>query len=123
MPGASMLTKVIIMAASGKGGTGRWPELTFSSSSTGLAEREFELRGSLLGVGDGGLVAVVAVGDDQFFVRHRGQDQVDQGGVGELPDTVDDVVLVGDGEVGGRVSLPSLPAPNINFSAVNPGSE
>ncbi len=41
MPGASMLTKVIIMAASGKVGVGRWPGESFSSSSRGW------LRGSL----------------------------------------------------------------------------
>ena len=101
MPGASMLTKVIIMAASGKAGAGRWPGLSFSSSSRRLVEGELELGGALLGVGDGGLVAVVAVGDDELLVGHGGDDEVDEGGVGELPDAVDDAVLVGDGEVGG----------------------
>ena len=124
MPGASMLTKVIIMAASGKGGAGRWPELTFSSSSTGSPSGELELGGTLLGVGDGGLVAVVAVGDDELLVRHGGGDEVDQGGVGELPDAVDDAVLVGDGEVGGAgVLCHPWPAPKMSFSAVKPGSE
>ena len=65
-----------------------------------LVEGQFELGGALLGVGDGGLVAVVAVGDDELLVGHGGDDEVDEGGVGELPDAVDDAVLVGDGEVG-----------------------
>src|ERR1700732_5430 len=41
MPGASMLTKVIIMAASGKGGVGRWLGLSFSSSSRGWLRGSF----------------------------------------------------------------------------------
>ena len=69
----------------------------------GLVEGELELGGALLGVGDGGLVAVVAVGDDELLVGHGGDDEVDEVGVGELPDLVDDAVLVGDGEVGGVV--------------------
>ena len=39
----------------------------------GLVEGEFELGGALLGVGDGGLVAVVAVGDDELLVGHGGE--------------------------------------------------
>ena len=66
----------------------------------GLVEGELELGAALLGVGDGGLVAVVAVGDDELLVGHGGDDEVDETGVGELPDFVDDAVLVGDGEVG-----------------------
>ena len=38
-----------------------------------LVEGELELGGALLGVGDGGLVAVVAVGDDELFVAHGGE--------------------------------------------------
>ncbi len=75
----------------------------------GLVEGEFELGGALLGVGDGGFVAVVAVGDDELFVGHGGEEEIDEVGVGELPEAVDDVVLVGDGEVGGLVSGPSFP--------------
>ena len=48
IPGASMFTKVIIIAASGNGGAGTWLELTFSSGSSGspngslsCAERSF----------------------------------------------------------------------------------
>ncbi len=67
----------------------------------GFAERQTELGGALLGVGDGGLVAVVAVGDDELLVAHGGGDQVDEAGVGDLPDAVDDAVLVGDFEVRG----------------------
>ena len=52
----------------------------------GLVEGEFELGGALLGVGDGGLVAVVAVGDDELLVGHGGEDEIDEVGVGELPD-------------------------------------
>ena len=44
---------------------------------------------------------MVAVGDDEFFVLHGGEDEVDEMGVGEAPDAVDDGVLVGDDEVGG----------------------
>ncbi len=66
----------------------------------GLVEGEFELGGALLGVGDGGLVAVVAVGDDELFVGHGGDEEVDDVGVGEPPDLVDYAVFVGDGEVG-----------------------
>jgi hypothetical protein len=69
----------------------------------GLIEGKFELGGALLGVGDGGLVAVVAVGDDELLVCHGGDDEVNEIGIGELPDAVDDAVLVGDGEVGGIV--------------------
>ena len=104
MPGASMLTKVIIMAASGKAGLGRCgsPAAMAGSSSSGrLVEGEFELGGALVHVGDGGFVAVVAVGDDELLVGHGGEDEVDECGVGELPDAVEDVVLVGDVEVGG----------------------
>ena len=66
----------------------------------GLVEGELELGGALLGVGDGGLVAVVAVGDDELLIGHGGGDEVDEIGVGELPDAVDYTVFVGDGEVG-----------------------
>ena len=102
MPGASMLTKVIIMAASGKAGRGGGCGELFVLVA-GLVEGELELGGALLGVGDGGLVAVVAIGDDELLVGHGGDDEVDESGVGELPDLVDDAVLVGDGEVGGVV--------------------
>ena len=44
---------------------------------------------------------MVAVGDDELLVGHGGEEEVDELGVGELPDAVDDAVLVGDGEVGG----------------------
>ena len=43
---------------------------------------------------------MVAVGDDELLVGHGGEEEVDEVGVGELPDAVDDAVLVGDGEVG-----------------------
>ena len=52
-------------------------------------------------VGDGGLVAVVAIGDDELLVLHGGGDEIDEVGVGEAPDAVEDFVLVGDFEVGG----------------------
>src|SRR5207302_8710311 len=62
--------------------------------------------GALFGVGGGGLVAVVAVGDDELCVAHGGEEEIDEAGVGELPDLVDHAVLIcyckiGDGEVGG----------------------
>ncbi len=65
-----------------------------------LVEGELELGGALFGVGDGGLVAVVAVGDDELLVCHGGEEEVDDLGIGDLPEAVDDVVFVGDGEVG-----------------------
>ena len=65
-----------------------------------LVEGEFELGGALFGVSDGGLVAVVAVGDDELLVGHGGEEEIDDLGIGDLPETVDDVVFVGDGEVG-----------------------
>ena len=74
--------------------------LRLSSLVEGLVEGEFELGGALFGVGDGGLVAVVAVGDDELLVGHGGEEEIDEVGVGELPEFVDDAVLVGDGEVG-----------------------
>ncbi len=66
-----------------------------------LVEGELELGGALFGVGYRGFVAVVAVGDDELLVGHGGEEEVDEVRVGELPDAMDDVVLVGDGEVGG----------------------
>ena len=92
----------------------------------GFVEGELELGGALFGVGDGGFVAVVAVGDDELLVGHGGDDEVDEGGVGELPDAVDDAVLVGDGEVGGVGVLAvcrCLVLPKMSFSAVKAGSE
>ena len=68
-----------------------------------LVEGEPELGAAFLGVGDGGFVAMVAVGDDELLVGHGGDDEVDEMGIGERPDAVDDAVLVGDGEVGGVV--------------------
>ncbi len=112
------------MAASGKAGVGRWPGLSFSSSSRGWLRGSLSWAAALLGVGDGGLVAVVAVGDDELLVGHGGDDEVDEMGVGELPDAVDDVVLVGDGEVGGVVvKAVGAVAPKMSFSAVKAGSE
>ncbi len=75
-------------------------QLVLVEEAVGLVEGEFELGGALLGVGDGGLVAVVAVGDDELFVAHGGEEEIDEVGVGELPELVDYVVLVGYGEVG-----------------------
>ncbi len=68
-----------------------------------LVEGQAELRGAELRVLDRGLVAVMAVGDDELLVAHGGDDEVDERRVGELPDAVDDVVLVGNSEVGGVV--------------------
>ena len=81
MPGASMLTKVIIMAASGKAGWGAGAGVAVGVTEgelvlvagNGLVEGQFELGGALLGVGDGGFVAVVAIGDDELLVGHGGE--------------------------------------------------
>ena len=84
MPGASMLTKVIIMAASGKAGLGSREcgssaQLEGDSPPSALeGQGLLELRGALLHIGDAGLVAVMAVGDDELFVGHGGDDEVDE---------------------------------------------
>jgi hypothetical protein len=43
----------------------------------------------------------VAVGDEEFFVGHGGGAEIDEAGVGELPDAVDYAVFVGYRKVGG----------------------
>ena len=50
----------------------------------------------LLLVDAGGLVAVMAVGDQQLGVLERGLEGVDRGGVVDAPQLVDRAVLVGD---------------------------
>ena len=95
-----------------------------------VVEGEVELGGALPGVGDGGLVAVVAVGDDELFVGHGGDDEVDEVGVGEAPEAVDDTlyssVMVrsgGGSERGLRHAEGPLSEPKMSFSAVKAGSE
>lgn len=46
---------------------------------------------------------MVAVGDDELFVGHGGEEEIDEVGVGEFPELMDYAVFVGDGEVGGVV--------------------
>ena len=124
MPGASILTKVIIMAASGNGGAGMFfGKVTFSSRVFArLVQGQLgRQRGLLLGVGDGGLVAMMAIGDDELLVGHGGDDEVDQVGVGDLPDAVDYAVLIGDGEVGGRGVFRVLAASEDEFIGHEPG--
>src|ERR1700738_527551 len=41
-----------------------------------------------------GLVAVVAVGDDELFIPHLGADGIDYPGVGNLPDAMEDSVFI-----------------------------
>ena len=53
------------------------------------------LAADLVGVGAGGLVAVVAVGDQQLGVGERGGDRLVDRGVGDPPDAVDGAVVVG----------------------------
>ena len=107
----------------GEGGGGEMAGGEFLVFVAGLVEGELELGGALFGVGDGGLVAVVAVGDDEFLVGHGGDEEVDEVGVGELPDLMDYAVFVGDGEVGGVGVAAVLAAPKMSFSAVKAGSE
>ena len=52
--------------------------------------------GILAGIGQGGLVAVVAVGDQQFFGVHQLLQLADRRRVGDLPDRVAHSVLVFD---------------------------
>ncbi len=66
---------------------------------------------------------MVAVGDDELFVGHGGDEEVDEGGVGELPDLVNYAVLVGDGEVGGVGVRAIFGCAEMSFSAVKAGSE
>ena len=57
----------------GEGRRGEVAGAEFFVFVEGLVEGEFELGGALFGVGDGGLVAMVAVGDDELFVGHGGE--------------------------------------------------
>src|SRR5258708_32976835 len=43
-----------------------------------------------------GLVAVVTVGDNQFFVAHLSPHRIDQASAGDLPNAVHDAVFVGN---------------------------
>jgi hypothetical protein len=79
MPGASMLTKVIIMACSGKAGAGQEGRGRWSSEGRGVGVNA-EFGGALLHVGGGGLVAVVAVGDEEPLVGHGVEDFLDDVG-------------------------------------------
>src|SRR6266550_3008317 len=85
----------------GEGGRGQVAGAELFVLVAWLVEGEFELGGAFLGVGYGGFVAVVAVGDDELFVGHGGEEEIDEAGVGELPEAVDYAVLVCNGEVGG----------------------
>jgi len=49
----------------------------------------------LFGVAEGGLVAVVAVGDDELLIVHGGGEEADCGGIDDAPEAVQDAVLVG----------------------------
>ena len=53
------------------------------------------LAADLVGVGARGLVAVVAVGDQQLGVGQLGGDRLVDRGVGDPPDAVDGAVVVG----------------------------
>ena len=57
-------------------------------------------RGVLLGVVQRGLVAMVAVGDDELFVGHCRSEQTNCGRIADAPDAVQDAVLVGHFGVG-----------------------
>ena len=52
--------------------------------------------GVLAGISQRGLIAMMAVGDDQFFVRHGADQQPNYRRVIDAPDAVQDSVLVGD---------------------------
>ena len=92
-----MLTKVIITAASGNAGCGR--SLALCSDRVGRC------GGVFFGVIERGLVAVVAVGNDELFVGHGGDEQADDGGIADAPDAVQNAVFVGNFGVGGTSAL------------------
>ena len=44
---------------------------------------------------ESGFVTVMTVGDDELFVAHFAADELDEAGIGNSPNTVEDVVFVG----------------------------
>ena len=57
------------------------------------------------GVIERGLVAVMAVGDDELLVGHGGGEQADGGRIADAPEAVQNAVLVGDFGVGGTAAV------------------
>ena len=66
---------------------------------------EAELLCALVHVRRGRFVAVVAVGDDELLVGHDVEHTLDEVWIGELPDAVNNAVLVGDLKIGGLCFL------------------
>ena len=62
-------------------------------------------RGVFFGVGQGCLIAMVAVGEDEFFVGHGGGEQANGGRVADAPEAVKDAGIVSDLNVGGAASV------------------
>ena len=63
-------------------------------------------------IGQGGLVAMVAVGNDQFLVGHLRLHRLYDGGVGDFPQPVQHIVLVA--HLDGRRA--TLPQSTVNLS-------
>src|SRR5208283_670838 len=70
----------------------------FVGSCAGATVKGF-VRGiggtAFVAVVERGFVAVMAVGDDQLFVEHRGLDRGNQFGIGDGPQLVHDSIVVG----------------------------
>jgi hypothetical protein len=90
-----MLTKVIMTAASGKAGCGRLSCVLGFAGEAGACSFAVVQRG---------LVAMMAVGDDELLVGHRGGQQADGRRVADRH-RVQDAVLIGDFGFGGAVAV------------------
>ena len=55
---------------------------------------------TFVAIGQGGFVAMMSVGDHQFFVRHSALDRLDYAWIGDRPQAVHHVVFVTDLHVG-----------------------
>ena len=55
---------------------------------------------AFVAIGESGFVAMMPVGDDEFLVAHSILDGGDDGRVPDPPDAMDDIVFVGDFDVG-----------------------
>ncbi len=82
----------------------------------GQARPRVGLGSPLVTISQGSFIAVMAVGDDQLLIPHLFLHGGNDGRIGDLPDAMHDVVLVGDLDVAGSAAAESsrastLPAP------------
>src|ERR1700735_3865193 len=54
---------------------------------------------TLVPIGKGGFVAMVSVGDDESFVAHGGVDRIDDFGIRNLPNAMQNLIFIGNGDV------------------------